>query len=126
MMRGWLSRVLNRFKRVPFPRSDEPRLPESVAEAERIFRRYRSLNGRYYLVADVVWEGELHLGVVFDGDSRIAVESNRCPVYQQPSLIGKRVQDYLITKDRSCGTPFGEADAEGRQHFAEKYGGPLP
>jgi hypothetical protein len=92
------------------------------AEAERVFRHYDGLNGRYYFKADIVLEdGRLLADVTFDGDSAVAVEYQRRFVYEQPDLLNKQAETWLVTIDRSCGRLFGDASEEQRRHFFAQY-----
>lgn len=99
-------------------------MPDTIAEAVRVSRQYESLNGRYYFVANILLEeGRFLEAVTFDGDSRVAVEYGGHPLSQQPDLIAKPVVAYLVTRDRSAGQNFGDADEVQRQRFAKEHDG---
>lgn len=100
-------------------------MPESPAEAEQVFRRWDELNGRYYFKADLLLEGgRFLLDVVFDGDSRIAVEYGRRPIYlQHADLISQAVLAWLVTMDYSSGRTFGNATEDERRRFQETHAG---
>lgn len=95
------------------PRAAGLRLPADAAEAERVYRRWDGLNGRYHVVADVrLADGTTLGGVVFDGDTGVAVECGGRPVSDQPELLGREVAAWVVTRDCSCGGRFGVASAE--------------
>ena len=71
------------------------RLPENVDEYLAVRDRWDFLNGRYYIVADVVLsDGRYVRELVFDGDSRIAVSSHDVKA-DMLSFCGKRIVDSL-------------------------------
>jgi hypothetical protein len=121
-MLSFINRLLKRLLPVPRGWLAQPRMPQSLAEAEQVFRRWDTLNGRSYLVADVLLKGGRFLSdVTFDGDSRIAVRHGRLPVYRQINLVGRDVAVWLVTKDRSPGKPFGNATDDERRRFQEEH-----
>lgn len=125
-MLSFLNRLLNRLHPVPRRWFAAPRMPESFAEAEQVFRRWDSLNGRSYFLADVLLEGgRVLIDVTFDGDTRIAVRYGRLPVYRQLSLVSQPVDAWLVTKDRTPGKPFGNATEDERRRFQEEHAGNL-
>jgi hypothetical protein len=126
MMLSFINRLLNRLRPIPRRWFAAPRMPESFAEAEQVFRRWDSLNGRSYFLADVLLEGGRFLtDVTFDGDTRIAVRHGRLPVYRQLSLVSQPVAAWLVTKDRTPGKPFGNATEDERRRFQEEHAGDL-
>jgi hypothetical protein len=126
-MLSFIHRLLKRLTPVPRRWLAQPRMPESLAEAEQVFRRWDTLNGRSYLMADVLLEGGRFLSdVTFDGDSRIAVRYGRLPVYRQLNLVDRDIAVWLVTKDRSPGKPFGNATEDERRRFQEEHAGGLP
>jgi hypothetical protein len=121
-MLSFINRLLKRLLPVPRGWLAQPRMPQSLAEAEQAFRRWDTLNGRYYFVADVLLEGGRFLsGVIFDGDSGIAVWHGRLPVYRQIDLVGRNIAASLVTEDRSPGKPFGYATEDERRRFQEEH-----
>jgi hypothetical protein len=108
-MFGWLR---------PVPRPSGLRLPADAAEAGRVYRRWDSLNGRYYVVADVrLADGTALRDVVFDGDSGVAVEYTRRPLSDQPELLGRSVAAWVVTRDYSCAGRFGVSSPQQRAAF---------
>jgi len=123
-MLSFINRLLKRLLPVPRGWLAQPCMPQSLAEAEQAFRRWDTLNGRYYLRADVLLEGGRFLcDVIFDGDSGIAVRHGRLPVYRQIDLVGRSIAACLVTEDRSPGKPFGNAPDDERRRFQEEHGG---
>jgi hypothetical protein len=125
-MLSFINRLLKRLLPVPRGWFAQPRMPHSLAEAEQVFRRWDTLNGRYYFMADVLLEGGRFLsGVIFDGDSGIAVRHGRLPVYRQIDLVGRSIAAWLVTEDRSPGKPFGNAPEDERRRFQEEHTGTM-
>jgi hypothetical protein len=109
-MKGWLTRLRRHLQPVRSLPAESPRLPFDALEAERVFRRWDSLNGRYYFKADVrLDDGTLLQDMMFDGDTNIAVEFNRQWLYLQPQLLGRDIVAWLVTKDYTGGTRHGDA-----------------
>jgi hypothetical protein len=97
-------------------------MPATLKEAKEVYCHYDRLNGRYYVKADVVLVGGGFLrDVGFDGDYAIAVEVDGRPVYDQPGLIGRRVEAALVTQDYSAGGRFGNASEAERQRFGNLH-----
>jgi hypothetical protein len=99
-------------------------MPENQEEAEQVYGHWDARNGRYYFIADIVLDdGILRRGVVFDGDSNIAVEINSNTLPVQPEFFGRLIVALLITLDCSLGhqRSSGVTDIE-RQVFYLKYG----
>jgi hypothetical protein len=112
----------------PLPRADSPQLPRDATEAERVYNRWDSLNGRYYFKADIAVEGGLLLrDVIFDGDTQLAVLVGRRRISLEPGLLGRRVVAWLVTQDCSCGflegQRYGDATAEQRAAFWQAHSG---
>gem|GEM_PF-4403834 len=83
-------------------------MPADAAEAERVYRRWDSLNGRYYFIADVaLTDGSLLRDVVFDSDTNVAVQVN-------PEVYGATISEWLVTRDRTGST----ASSAEREAFA--------
>ena len=123
-MLSFINRLLKRLLPVPRGWRAQPRMPQSLAEAEQVFRRWDTLNGRYYFVADVLLEGgRFFSGVIFDGDSGIAVRYGQLPVYRQLGMVGRGIAAWLVTEDRSPGKPFGNAPEDERRRFREEHTG---
>ena len=121
-MLSFIRRIWKALRPSPGRWFAQPRMPESFAEAEQVFRRWDTLNGRSYFVADVLLEGgRLLTGVIFCGDSRVAVRHGRLPVYRQLNLVGRSVAAWLVTEDRSPGRLYGNATEEDRRHFREEH-----
>lgn len=119
-LRCWLCGFLRRLR--PVRRAEAPRLPMDAWEAERVFQRWDSLNGRYYFRADVVLrDGSLRRDVLFDGDANIAVECDRRWVYLQPELFGRELAAWLVTEDYTAGGRYGRATAEQRDAFLSAH-----
>ena len=98
--------------------TDALRMPTDETEARAVYARWDQLNGRYYVEADVrLSNSRLHRDVVFDGDTRVAVEVNGRPIYEQPMFIGQDVAAFLVTSDYSPGRQFKVATAEERAAF---------
>lgn len=67
-------------------------MPKSKEEAERIYKAWDRLNGRYYFGADIEVAGiGLLRSVIFDSDTGVAVEIDGAPVSQYPSFFGKKI-----------------------------------
>jgi len=98
--KSWLARLGSHLQ--PLHPSGVPRLPAHEIEAERVHRRWDSLNGRYYFTADLVLEDGTLLWDV---------------------LFGRRVTAWLVTKDCTGSGRYGEATAEQREAFRETRGG---
>jgi hypothetical protein len=123
-MLSFINRLLKRLLPVPRGWFAQPRMPQSLAEAEQVFRRWDTLNGRYYFVADILLEGgRFFSGVIFDGDSGIAVRYGQLPVYRQLAMVGRGVVVWLVTEDRSPGRAFGNASEDERRRFQEEHAG---
>jgi hypothetical protein len=94
------------------------RMPKDLEEGRALYDQWYRLNGRYYIKADVrLGDGCVYRDVVFDGDSYIAVEVNRRPIYEQPAFIGQPVLAFLVTRDRSPGRHSHVATPEDRALF---------
>jgi hypothetical protein len=123
-MKAWLSHLRRSMQPVLSLRSATPRLPVDAFEAERVFRRWDSLKGRYYFEADVViGDGTLLQDMVFDGDTNIAVEFDKRWIYLQPQLFGRDIRAWLVTKDRTPGGRYGDASREEREAFVRAHDG---
>lgn len=106
---GWLR---------PLPRSSGLRMPTDAGEAEWVYRRWDSLNGRYHAIADVrLSDGVVLGGVAFDGNTGVAVECGGRPVGDQPELLGREVVAWVVIRDCSCGRRFGVSAPEQRAAF---------
>ena len=94
------------------------RMPATGEEAKAVYDRWDRLNGRYYIKADVrLTDGTYWRDMVFDGDSYVAVEAARRPLYEQPALFGREILAFLVTRDRSAGRHFKDASPEERAAF---------
>jgi hypothetical protein len=122
-MQNWLTRLRRHFQSVLSLRSETPRLPSDALEAGRVFRRRDGLNGRYYFEADVVLDdGTLLREMTFDGDTNIAVLFGGRWDYLPPSLFGRQIVGWLVTKDCTGGGRYGDATPEQREAFARVHG----
>jgi hypothetical protein len=103
--------------------AETPRLPSDALKAGRVFRRWDGLNGRYYFEADVVLDdGTLLREMTFDGDTNIAVSFGGRWDYLPPSLFGRQIVDWLVTKDCTGEDRYGDATPEQREAFARVHG----
>src|SRR2546421_12804015 len=102
------------------PSSGEFRMPQSVEEARTVYERWDGLNGRYYVKADVrLDDGSLHRDVVVDADTLVVVEAGGCPMYEQPTLIGREVIAFVVTRDRSPDRRYPVVTEHDRETFAK-------
>ena len=77
------------------PRKQPPpwRMPVDRDTARRVYAAWDRLNGRYYQRADLrLPDGTVLEGVLFDGDSRVAVEARGRPLPEQPDLFGVEIE----------------------------------
>ena len=75
---------------------DNLRFPADAEEAQRRYRRWDALNGRYYVLADVqLDDGSLLEGVIFDGDSLVAVALD-CDITRPIQIFGRFITSRLI------------------------------
>ena len=73
------------------------RLPASLGEGERIYRRWDRLNGRYYTEADLVLDDDTLLqDVICDSDTRVALLIRSRKLWEYPQLIGHQIVRELI------------------------------
>jgi hypothetical protein len=103
----WLRRTLKSILPKPHPYSAEPRMPNTLEEAERVYHKWDILNGRYYFVADIVFtDGTSQKDVVFDGDSNIVVKIDGKKIVEQPSFFGQPIIEFLVTDDKTGGRRY--------------------
>jgi hypothetical protein len=103
----WLHRILKWILPGPYPFSAEPRMPNTPEEAEQVYRRWDTLNGRYYFVADIVFvDGTTQKDVIFDGDSNIAVQIDGKKILDQPGFFGQPIIKFLVTDDKTGGRRY--------------------
>ena len=75
---------------------DNLRFPADAEEAQLRFRRWNALNGRYYVLADVQLDDGSQLeGVIFDGDSLVAVALD-CDITRPIQIFGRFITSRLI------------------------------
>ncbi|MBI2395223.1 MAG: hypothetical protein HYV09_36980 [Deltaproteobacteria bacterium] len=99
--------LLQRLRRAlsPLPRSPTLRFPTSFKEAQRVFRRWDRLNGRYFVIADVRTAARVLPRVTFDAHTNIAVTFEDTPLAHHPQLWSVpivevlRVERWRLTTD---------------------------
>ena len=90
-----------------------------------VYDMWDARNRRYWLCADVMLEdGTFLRDVVFDGESRVAVQIAGRDLDEFPGCFGKRITDFFTVEDFSPGRepPF-RADEQRRAAFATRHGG---
>jgi hypothetical protein len=94
------------------------RFPSDRTEAEEVWQHWDWLNGRYYVVADVIVDEHVLLrDAVFDRDTGIAVEVGNERLYDRADLFGRRISGVLVV--RQYGSEVSATEAE-RQAFARQ------
>jgi len=103
----WLRRTLKSILPKPHPYSAEPRMPNTLGEAERVYRKWDIRNGRYSFVADIVFaDGTSQKDVVFDGDSNIAVQIDGKIIVEQSRFFGQPIIEFFVTDDKTSGRRY--------------------
>lgn len=89
---GWWKVVARPWLRGRPRASPSPRMPNDQDEADRAWRCWDRLNGRYTFAAAVELESGVRLPkVLFDSDTNIAVEEGGVPLRFRFSLLGRRI-----------------------------------